>query len=160
MDFLGINIDWINDAACDEDMDLSRFYVEAGERIDVETLKLCAGCPVRRECVTHAYDVAEAGEPPLGHPGGYFGGLSPALRRELTLEEALEVEVEVPAPTAESILARRYYEARTPQVRTRAPAAPAPDRPIPTPLPAGPTTATGMKKERRVPQKRQRTPGR
>ena len=72
---------WLKDAAC-RGSDLNLFFVNAGMSLSDEAAAMCASCPVRRECVTHAYS--------LGLSAGYFGGLSPSQRRALSLEEALD----------------------------------------------------------------------
>lgn len=71
---------WLDDAAC-VDLVHQDFFVEAGHVIDDEVLEVCRSCPVRRQCVTHAYQRKII--------GGYFGGFSPGQRREMTLAEAL-----------------------------------------------------------------------
>lgn len=73
---------WLDDTACAE-MGIESFFVQAGHVIDEEVLNVCRGCPVRSDCVTHAYDEK------LNVTGGYFGGLSPGQRREMNLEQAL-----------------------------------------------------------------------
>lgn len=70
---------WLNEIAC-EGMDIEDFFVEAGRAISPEALQACKGCPVRLECVRHAYEMQVN--------GGYFGGLSPGQRRDYNLEEA------------------------------------------------------------------------
>lgn len=74
---------WLDDAAC-ADLPIESFFVRAGHVIDDEILNLCRGCPVRLDCVKHAYNED------LNITGGYFGGLSPGQRREMSYEEALE----------------------------------------------------------------------
>lgn len=71
---------WLRHVAC-ADLEIKDFFVEAGHIIDEEVLNLCRACPVRVECIRHAYrqDVT----------GGYFGGLSPGQRRDLDVDEAL-----------------------------------------------------------------------
>jgi WhiB family redox-sensing transcriptional regulator len=74
---------WLNDAACG-DLPLEQlniFFVEAGRTIAASTVALCAKCPVRAECLDHAYrhDIFS----------GYFGGVSPGRRRILSRSEAL-----------------------------------------------------------------------
>jgi WhiB family transcriptional regulator, redox-sensing transcriptional regulator len=84
---------WLDDAAC-ADMaidELERFFVEAGRSISAQTVAMCTACPVRRECLEHAYRLDIA--------GGYFGGMSPGRRRALPLTEALRV-IGAPAPAA------------------------------------------------------------
>ena len=73
---------WLNDAACgDLSLDqLSVFFVEAGRTIAQSTVSLCAKCPVRSECLDHAYRYEIS--------SGYFGGMSPGRRRVLSLAEA------------------------------------------------------------------------
>lgn len=72
---------WLDDAACAE-LGIDKFFVEAGHVIEESTLNVCRGCPVRADCVEHAYVSST--------PGGYYGGLSPGQRREMDLDEALE----------------------------------------------------------------------
>ena len=78
-------LSWLDDAACSnlELAQLSLFFVEAGRTIAPETKALCRQCPVRRECLDHAY-VHEI-------TSGYFGGVSPGRRRALSHAEALEL---------------------------------------------------------------------
>lgn len=71
---------WLDNTAC-WDADASMFFVEAGQAIKPEALKMCQGCPVRRECLRHVY---------LNRVGsGYFAGTSPGQRRKMSLDEAL-----------------------------------------------------------------------
>jgi hypothetical protein len=73
---------WLSQTACG-DMAIDDFFVEAGHAIEETALQVCRGCPVRIECVKHAYDMQVT--------GGYFGGLSPGQRRERSLEEAVQL---------------------------------------------------------------------
>lgn len=70
---------WLDRAACAE-LEIPDFFVAAGHVIDDVTLNICRGCPVRLECVRHAYKHKII--------GGYFGGLSPGQRREMSIDEA------------------------------------------------------------------------
>ena len=91
---------WLDDAAC-ADLEISDFFVEAGHVIAEDALEICRSCPVRNECIRHAYK--------RGIVGGYFGGLSPGQRRDLDLEGALEyAKNDAPAKTftREELLAR------------------------------------------------------
>ncbi len=72
---------WLDDAAC-KDLPVESFFVQAGHVIDEEVLNVCRECPVRKECLTHAYDTK------LNITGGYFGGMSPGQRRVMSLYEA------------------------------------------------------------------------
>ena len=76
---------WLDDAACGNlELDqLPLFFVEAGRTIAAETTALCRRCPVRRDCLAHAYEHQI--------PSGYFGGISPGRRRTLTHAQALEL---------------------------------------------------------------------
>lgn len=74
---------WLDDAAC-ANLDTNLFFVQAGHVINDDILNICRGCPVRVECVKHAYDER------LNITGGYFGGLSPGQRRTMSLKKALE----------------------------------------------------------------------
>ena len=71
---------WLDDIACAE-ADLSEFFVAAGHTISPEAEQMCDSCPVRRECLTHAYEREIA--------AGYFAKVSPSQRAKKTLEEAL-----------------------------------------------------------------------
>ena len=78
---------WLREAACRE-LDLERldlFFVDAGHTLSKQVKAMCAGCDARVACLTYAYRHEIT--------GGYFGGLSPAKRRELTLAEALDAIV-------------------------------------------------------------------
>ena len=72
------DLPWVLRAACGdlplEDVD--RFFVETGQVLTAETARLCAGCPVHTECLSHALA--------LDLRGGYFAGLSPNARLTLT----------------------------------------------------------------------------
>lgn len=74
---------WLREAAC-RNLELDRldlFFVDAGRTLSKEGKAICGRCPVRSACLSYAYqhDIS----------GGYFGGMSPARRRELTLDDAL-----------------------------------------------------------------------
>lgn len=72
--------EWLRDIACaDENPD--DFFVDAGRTMPQEKVNLCRGCPVRSDCLAHAYS-RDIG-------AGFYGGLSPKQRRDMTLEEAL-----------------------------------------------------------------------
>jgi len=70
---------WLNNTAC-TNLTIGHFFVEAGHAISEDVLNVCRGCPVRRECLEHAYA--------MGIGGGYFGGMSPGQRRSLNLSQA------------------------------------------------------------------------
>ncbi len=78
---------WLDDAACG-DLELAQldlFFVEAGRTIASSTVALCRKCPVRRQCLDHAYQHEIV--------SGYFGGVSPGRRRVLSHTEAVaEIE--------------------------------------------------------------------
>jgi hypothetical protein len=74
---------WLDQAAC-AGLPIEAFFVQAGHVIDEEVLNVCRSCPVRLDCLRHAYN------PVLNITGGYFGGMSPGQRREMTYEQALE----------------------------------------------------------------------
>jgi WhiB family transcriptional regulator, redox-sensing transcriptional regulator len=69
---------WLDDAACGALPleQLNVFFVEAGRTIAASTIAMCRRCPVRQQCLDHAYsnDIAS----------GYFGGVSPGQRRLLS----------------------------------------------------------------------------
>lgn len=73
---------WLNDIAC-VDASLDDFFLDAGHSIAPETLELCRSCPVRMQCIEHAYRA--------NLTSGYFAGISPSQRRELTLDEARKI---------------------------------------------------------------------
>jgi WhiB family transcriptional regulator, redox-sensing transcriptional regulator len=73
------DLSWLDDAAC-ADRSWTEFFVEAGHTISPEVLTLCGGCPVRVDCLKHAYD--------NDHRSGYFGGMSPGARKSMTFEQA------------------------------------------------------------------------
>lgn len=81
--FSAYSMDWLNDASC-QDSDVSDFFVQAGHVIGENVLNLCRGCPVRLDCLKHAYNDQ------LNITGGYFAGMSPGQRREMSIEEAIE----------------------------------------------------------------------
>lgn len=90
---VGDELDWISHAAC-RDVDPNRFFVATGHSIAESELELCRSCPVRRECVTRAYDLAIR--------PGYFGGLSPSYREQHSIDEALaQIGVDERSRTAE-----------------------------------------------------------
>lgn len=78
-DMSGERFLWLNNTAC-ADLTINHFFVEAGHAISDDTLNVCRGCPVRRDCLEHAYR--------MGVTGGYFGGMSPGQRRTQSLAEA------------------------------------------------------------------------
>lgn len=102
LSFLGSDDDiWLDQAAC-AGLPIESFFVQAGHVIDEEVLNVCRACPVRRDCLRHSYN------PDLNITGGYFGGMSPGQRREMTYDAALEfcatdvvVALPVDEPTSE-----------------------------------------------------------
>ena len=72
---------WMERIAC-VDLNLDDFFVEAGRVIAPETQAVCRACPVRKECLSWAYE--------RGWKAGYFGGLSHGQRDKMTLDEALD----------------------------------------------------------------------
>lgn len=80
--FVGTDADmWLDTAAC-AGLPIESFFVQAGHVIDEEVLNVCRGCPVRIDCLRHSYNES------LNITGGYFGGMSPGQRREMTFEQA------------------------------------------------------------------------
>lgn len=73
---LSHNLGWMGDARCRRHKRLRRqlegFYTQPPT---TAALGLCEKCPVRRECLRYAYAT--------GTEHGWFGGLSPAKRRQL-----------------------------------------------------------------------------
>jgi hypothetical protein len=103
---------WLDDAACNqlaEDLEArgenptSLFFVDAGHVIDTDTRNVCVGCPVRTECILHAY-LGGPGGTPIN--GGYLGGFSLGQRKGMTLAAALQKAtaetVRVPRPARDS----------------------------------------------------------
>lgn len=78
-DFEGMR--WLDHIAC-RDCDPDDFFVAAGHTISEMVLEMCRVCPVRKQCLQHAYD--------RGIDAGYLAGLSPSERRRLSYAEALE----------------------------------------------------------------------
>jgi WhiB family redox-sensing transcriptional regulator len=72
---------WLDEIAC-ADADLSEYFVAAGHTISPEAKARCNACPVRRQCLTHAYE--------RDIDAGYMADVSPSQRRRMTLPEALE----------------------------------------------------------------------
>ena len=70
---------WLDRAACGH-LDVNEFFTTTGRALPFFITEICRTCPVRLECVTHAYD--------RELECGYFGGLSPRQRQRMTLEEA------------------------------------------------------------------------
>jgi WhiB family transcriptional regulator, redox-sensing transcriptional regulator len=77
-DFDGMR--WLDQIAC-KDCDPDDFFVAAGHTISEMVLELCRTCPVRQQCLKHAYD--------RGIDAGYLAGLSPSERRRLSYEDAV-----------------------------------------------------------------------
>lgn len=65
--------EWVRHAAC-RGVDTAKFFTERGEST-AEAKAVCAGCPVREECLTYAIN--------NGEKAGVWGGLSPQERRRL-----------------------------------------------------------------------------
>jgi hypothetical protein len=83
---------WLDEAAC-AGRKINDYFVEAGHVISQDVLELCRRCPVRRNCLEVAYDQR------FNITGGYFGGLSPGQRRELSLEQAVDfIATDLPSP--------------------------------------------------------------
>lgn len=82
---------WLNRTAC-SDLTIGHFFVEAGHAISEDVLNVCRGCPVRLECLEHAYS--------MNISGGYFGGMSPGQRRNLNLTQARKFIAEDPVKPA------------------------------------------------------------
>lgn len=81
---------WLNAVACRpdrQDNGSGDFFVAAGKVISERARTRCRfQCPVRRECVLHAYLGGIEGGP---IDAAYFGGFSAGERRAMTLEDAL-----------------------------------------------------------------------
>lgn len=88
----GVDTSWLDQSACDG-MDPEDFFVNAGHTIKPEVIAVCRGCPVRVNCLMHAYDSV-----PAMLNSGYFGGVSPGQRRKMSRAEALAwVEADIEA---------------------------------------------------------------
>jgi len=85
---------WLPQAAC-AGMNLTDFFTGPGCAAKTHVIAVCRTCPVRRECLVHAYT---RGVNEHGIDSGYFGGLSAGQRKKLTLEEAL-AHIEEDRPT-------------------------------------------------------------
>lgn len=67
--------DWRDSARCRE-IGTDLFYPNDGDRWTALTAKgMCAGCPVRRQCLAHAIKT--------GEPEGIWGGMTPRERSAL-----------------------------------------------------------------------------
>jgi WhiB family redox-sensing transcriptional regulator len=75
--------EWLAGAACRHlpPEEIALFFVGAGRSLSRRARQICAACPVRAECVAHAYDNEIH--------AGYFGGISPSHRISMSREEAL-----------------------------------------------------------------------
>lgn len=71
--FFRDNRSWAQFAAC-KDMDINIFYVEQGAAV-TEAKAICAGCPVREECLEYALSRKD-------HEG-VWGGTTRMQRREI-----------------------------------------------------------------------------
>lgn len=69
----GLSDDWKADGAC-RDLDTALFFPERGDSM-VEAKRVCAGCPVREECLEYSLDGREV--------FGLWGGKSERERRRL-----------------------------------------------------------------------------
>lgn len=92
------NLEWLENALCSE-MEISDFFVEAGHTINQEVINVCRMCPVREQCIRHAYR--------HGISGGYFGGISPGQRRDMNLEAALKYAKKDIIPPGRRVAAKR-----------------------------------------------------
>jgi hypothetical protein len=79
------NYYWLPQAACAR-MSLADFFTSPGRAARANVIEVCRACPVRRECLVHAYT---RGVNENGIDSGYFGGLSAGQRKNFSLDEAL-----------------------------------------------------------------------
>lgn len=89
--------EWVVKASCrdllfDENGDvdpenITRFFVDAGHVISERDRQMCRTCPVRRECLIHAYYGCDGG-PMIA---GYFAGFSFGQRSSRSFEELAHV---------------------------------------------------------------------
>lgn len=77
--------DWQDDASC-RDVDPGIFFPERGQSTR-EAKRVCAGCPVRIECLTFALTNNER--------FGVWGGLSDTERRKVRRKEQMPIETAV-----------------------------------------------------------------
>ena len=88
---------WLDDAACrrlllaadgsvNKDA-IMRFFVAAGHIISPEQRDMCRRCPVRRECLIHAY-IGNQGDMV---PAGYYAGFSFGQRRNTSFEDLYNI---------------------------------------------------------------------
>jgi Transcription factor WhiB len=84
-----VDLSWVLKAEC-RDFEISQMFVSAGHVIDPAVREACRRCEVRRECLVHAYAQRRS--------SGYFGGMSPGQRRDISLSDALEY-IEQDTPT-------------------------------------------------------------
>lgn len=85
--------EWLAKRAC-VSVPHEKFFVDAGSIIDPDVLERCRRCPVRTECLLHAYS--------RGLNAGYFGGVSAGERKRLPLAVALEhIDADSAAAAAE-----------------------------------------------------------
>lgn len=83
------NLKWVKHASC-KDLgaeELARYFPAPGAGIADEDLQRCYDCPVRLECLEHAYEHK--------FPGGYFGGFSPKQRRKPIEDLYAQVEAQI-----------------------------------------------------------------
>lgn len=75
--------DWLAGAACRHlpPDQITLFFVGAGRSLSRRARQICAACPVRADCLEHAYDNEIH--------AGYFGGISPSQRMSMSREQAL-----------------------------------------------------------------------
>ena len=79
---------WLDEAAC-RDLtidDIQLFFVDAGKGLAGAAAEMCRTCPVKLDCLRHAYE--------RNITGGFFGGLSPTKRRQLSLSDAEQYVLE------------------------------------------------------------------
>lgn len=90
---------WLDDAACrfmitddtgnvDKDS-IKKFFVAAGHVITVPQKQMCTACPVRRECLIHAFIGSDGKSVTAGYLAGFSSG-----QRNSTPFEQLYAQVE------------------------------------------------------------------
>lgn len=109
--------EWKAEGAC-RDHDPDVFFPDRGE--DTDTAKrICAGCTVRRECLTYAITAPR-------ERNGIWGGTSGRERRKLTLASIEGRPLPPIVYTAEAIAATRARQSAAAKARRPAPTPPAP----------------------------------
>jgi hypothetical protein len=76
------DLSWLTECTCTEGATVADFFLPPGRVLTPEVADKSRRCPTRRQEVVLAYVL------PIEH--GYVGGLSPAQRRSMSLDDALD----------------------------------------------------------------------